>query len=184
MSGTVAYDKLRQALAPQERCPSAAEAPTPHDLGVPTCDGELSEPLLHSIGQGLNRWRKQLAEEIQRRPAQRRDSPHLARESHEIDTLAERLTTVPIGKASSPREPNRRAPLLSRCGRRSEFAGRSARRSAPNAAPARHRLAGTSRLLARGRRRRAAILVGDNQHARRVPQSHPPGEAAQGFSGP
>jgi hypothetical protein len=91
VGGRVAHDKLLAALARQHRCPTVAESPTPHDLGVAACDGELSDNLLHGIGRALNRWRIELAAEMKRKPARRRNAQALACERREIERLNSRL---------------------------------------------------------------------------------------------
>ncbi len=106
-SGQVAHEKLRQALARQDDCPTAAEAPTPHDLGVPVCDGELSSHLLHCICRVLRRWQMELAAEISRSPARRRSATLLASLQQETDTLTARLAALRIwqGQLASGAEP-------------------------------------------------------------------------------
>lgn len=94
VSGRIAHCKLKQTLAHYERVPTAAEAPSPPDLGIPGCDGELSPQLLHSMYQALNRWRKDLSVEARRRPAKRRAAVALARERREIERLESRLKAL------------------------------------------------------------------------------------------
>ena len=91
VGGRVVPEKLREALSYHERCPNLAKAPSPRDLGVSTCDGELSQHLLHCLSRALNRWRKELTTEIRRRPAKRRSAARLAREQEEIERLTSRL---------------------------------------------------------------------------------------------
>lgn len=94
VGGTFAREKLAQALARHHRPATAAEAPSPHDLGLSTCDGEWSDDLLFSIGRALNRWQKDLDAELQRRPARRRRTAQLKQEQREIDRLTTRLTSL------------------------------------------------------------------------------------------
>ena len=94
VGGHVAHAKLELALARQDHCPTAAEAPSPSDLGIASCDGELSPQLLRSIRHALHRWRKELSEERQRAPAKRRLATTLGREAVEVDRLAARLETL------------------------------------------------------------------------------------------
>jgi hypothetical protein len=90
----VAHNKLAQTLALHDRWPTVAEAPTPFELGVSTCDGELSTDLLHAMNRGLNRWRLELAAEMRCRPARRRRTAALVREQEEIERLTARLAEV------------------------------------------------------------------------------------------
>ncbi len=94
VGGRIAHAKLELALARQDRCPTAAEAPSPSDLGIASCDGELGPQLLRSIRHALHRWRKELSVERQRTPAKRRVTTTLAREAVEVDRLAARLDTL------------------------------------------------------------------------------------------
>ena len=98
--GRVAHDKLKQALARLDSPPKAANAPTPRDLGVPGCDGELSGHLLHCIGRALHHWHKDLSAEIRRRPSKRRSALALARERQEIERLAARLVDLRTWQAA------------------------------------------------------------------------------------
>lgn len=94
VGGRPVYDKLAACLSNFVRPPHAAEAPSPHDLGYHTCDGELDDALLHSIRRALHRWRKDLDRQAQRLSTQRRQSPNLAREYHEVAQLQARLAHV------------------------------------------------------------------------------------------
>jgi hypothetical protein len=89
--GSVAHDKLHQTLARQCGWPTVANAPTPCDLGIAACDGELSQHLLHCIGRALNRWRKEQSLEMRHSPAKRRIATVLGRERDEIERLTSRL---------------------------------------------------------------------------------------------
>lgn len=106
LGGRVAHDQLKQTLAHYARCPTAAEAPSPHSL-VQNCEGELSQALSHSIGCALSRWRKQLSLEARRKPAKRRTASVLTREHQEIETLTSRLADLRTWqeKLASGREP-------------------------------------------------------------------------------
>lgn len=90
VGGQAAPEKLALAFGLCDKCPTVAEAPTPADLGIPICDGELTGAVLHSISRALNRWRKELAAKLwqRRRPAQ------LLQEQQEVARLMERLATV------------------------------------------------------------------------------------------
>ena len=92
VGGTVVHAKVLQVLRDHAHCPTVAEAPTPCDFGLATCDGELSRQQLHGISQGLNRWRKQLAAESGKRPAhvggQRPNGQH---DRQEVEQLTTRL---------------------------------------------------------------------------------------------
>jgi hypothetical protein len=105
--GRAAYDKLKQTLGHRNRRPSAAEAPTPDDLGCAGIDGELSLRRLDVIGRALNAWRKDLAAEMRLRPAKRRSNLRLARERQEITRLTSRWKTLRRWQAelASGREP-------------------------------------------------------------------------------
>ena len=92
--GRLAYDKLARVLSRQNQPPTAAEAPSPSDLGISVCDGELSPHLLHCMGRALNCWKLELAAESRLSPAQRRKGEHLVRERQEIECLSSRLNAV------------------------------------------------------------------------------------------
>jgi hypothetical protein len=92
--GRPAHEKLSQFLARQDCLPTAAEAPSPSELGITTCDGELNRHLLHCVGSALSRWEKALAAEQRRRPAQRRKAPPLNAERQEIAVLKARLQAL------------------------------------------------------------------------------------------
>lgn len=84
--------KLRNCLARIHHAPSAGEAPTPLELGIPICDGELTPHTMHAISRALKRWEGELAGETRRSLNRRRAEQH-AREEHEIEQLKLRLAT-------------------------------------------------------------------------------------------
>jgi hypothetical protein len=92
--GQPAHAALAATLARHERRPTAAEAPTPRELGIAAYDGEIRPDLQHSIGRALHRWRKELTAERQLRPAQRRRTVDLLREHEEIERLELRLSAI------------------------------------------------------------------------------------------
>ncbi|MFN0020660.1 MAG: hypothetical protein ACKVP0_20570 [Pirellulaceae bacterium] len=92
--GPLAHEKLAQCLALHDRRPTTVEAPSPVDLGISACDGELSPHLLHDISRALNRWKLELAAESRLRPAKRRKTACLDRERQEIERLSTRLVSV------------------------------------------------------------------------------------------
>jgi hypothetical protein len=94
VGGKIAHDQLAHALARQDQRPMAAQAPSAVNLGIASCDGELSQHLLHCIGRALNRWQKHIDAERLRRPARRRRSTHIAREQSELEKLKSRLNGV------------------------------------------------------------------------------------------
>jgi hypothetical protein len=94
VSGRPDFDQLLACLKQFEQVPSPVEAPTPHALGVPTCDGEICPEQLQRMGRALLRWRLELAAEARLRPAQRRKRQIIARERQEIARLETRLAEV------------------------------------------------------------------------------------------
>jgi hypothetical protein len=87
----VDFEKLRGCLRRHSAPPTAAEAPTPAELGLSICDGELTEYTLHAVAGALVRWSRALDEEIRRRPAQRRPREKIDSERDELVRLTRRL---------------------------------------------------------------------------------------------
>lgn len=92
--GEPAHGLLSSALAHHDRRPTAAEAPTPRELGVAAYDGEISRHLLYCIGRALHRWRMELTAERRKRPARRRRTVDVVRDQEEIERLQLRLAAV------------------------------------------------------------------------------------------
>ncbi|HUE70424.1 MAG TPA: hypothetical protein VMP01_05990 [Pirellulaceae bacterium] len=92
--GSTNFEKLRHCLTRRCAPPTAIEAPTPTELGIAACDGELTDYTLLAIGQALARWSRSLDEEEQRRPARRRQRPQIDAERKEIERLRARLAAV------------------------------------------------------------------------------------------
>jgi len=88
--GRPAYAALAACLAKIAAVPTAAEAPTPLELGIEATDGELTARTLASIGQALDLWRQKLCGRPPRKPAPRREQV-VAAESQELAVLGGRL---------------------------------------------------------------------------------------------
>jgi hypothetical protein len=84
-------EKLRRCLTAQLRAPTAAEAPTPEQLSLNLCDGEIPPSSWHEMSRALKRWSLDHQHKCARRPAHRRAARLLAREGQELRHLAERL---------------------------------------------------------------------------------------------
>jgi hypothetical protein len=83
--------KLRRCLAQQLHAPSAAEAPTPEQLGLELHDGEIPAAVWHAMSRAHQRWSDELDRESRCRPARRRADRLLASERAELRQLGARL---------------------------------------------------------------------------------------------
>jgi hypothetical protein len=81
---------LARCLGKFSAAPTAAEAPTPVELGIEVANGELTPSTLTSIGQALVLWRQKLSARPPIKRARRRDEA-IADQSQEIAVLAGRL---------------------------------------------------------------------------------------------
>ncbi|HZN34107.1 MAG TPA: hypothetical protein VFB80_09820 [Pirellulaceae bacterium] len=103
--GRPAHLVLARRLASIASVPSAAEAPTPLELGISLADGELTDGTLQAISVTLDLWRNQLDTES-RRGGPRREQL-VAAERRELAVLSGRLAACRQwrGRAAAGDEP-------------------------------------------------------------------------------
>lgn len=93
--GKVPYQDLIAALLKDRLASTLAErTPTPQELGIHPCDGQLCPQVLHNIQVALHRWGKELSEEKLRARARRRRASVIASEQVEVKLLGDRLAEI------------------------------------------------------------------------------------------